>query len=163
VATFTSRPLQPREMNARYILHRRLLGAQSSLDISLPGIEPRFLDCLTLSLLTLQTTLSRDSSVGVATRYGLGGPGSKSRWRRDFWRPSITALGPTSLLYNGYRVFPGGKTAEVKGRVELYLYSISRPSWPVIARTLLLTLLFISSESSLNSMCTTHLFEKPGN
>jgi len=44
--------------------------------------------------------------------------------------------GPPSLLYNGYRVFPGGKvrpgrdadpsppsSAEVKNRVELYLYS----------------------------------------
>jgi len=43
--------------------------------------------------------------------------------------------GPLSLLYNGYRVFPGGKvqpgrnadtsppsTAEVKNRLELYLY-----------------------------------------
>jgi len=43
---------------------------------------------------------------------------------------------PPSLLYNGYRVFPGGKvrpgrdadpstpySAEVKNRVELYLYS----------------------------------------
>jgi len=41
--------------------------------------------------------------------------------------------GPPSLLYNGYRVFPGGKVrpgrdadpsnAEVKNRVEQYLYS----------------------------------------
>jgi len=43
---------------------------------------------------------------------------------------------PKSLLYNGYRVFPGGKvrpgrdtdpshlsSAEVKNRVEIYLYS----------------------------------------
>jgi len=54
--------------------------------------------------------------------------------------------GPPSLLrvYNGYRVFPGGKAAgawrdhppppgaEVKERVELYLYSPSGPSWPVL-------------------------------
>jgi hypothetical protein len=51
--------------------------------------------------------------------------------------------GPPSLLYNGYRVsFPGVKrsrrgvnhppssSAEVKERVELYLYSPSGPSWP---------------------------------
>ena len=44
--------------------------------------------------------------------------------------------GPPNLLYNGYRVFPGGKvrpgrdadpsppsSAKVKNRVELYLYS----------------------------------------
>ena len=52
-----------------------------------------------------------------------------------------------SLLYNGYRIFPGGKAAgtlrwpppssiEVQGRVELYLYSPSGPSWPVIGWTL---------------------------
>jgi len=31
--------------------------------------------------------------------------------------------GPPSLLYNGYRVFPAGKAAGVKERVELYIYS----------------------------------------
>ena len=53
----------------------------------------------------------RDSSVGIATRYGLDGPGIESRWRRDFPHPSRPALGPPSLLYNGYRVFPAGKPA----------------------------------------------------
>jgi hypothetical protein len=37
--------------------------------------------------------------------------GSKSRWRRYFPHPSTPALGPT--LYNGHRVFPGGKAAGV--------------------------------------------------
>jgi len=48
--------------------------------------------------------------------------------------------GPPGLLYNGYRVFPGGKvvgrgvnhpppsSADVKERVELYIYSPSGPS-----------------------------------
>ena len=53
--------------------------------------------------------------------------------------------GPPSLLYNGYRVsFPGVKrpgrgveqslpsSAEVKEIVDLYLYSPSGPSWPVV-------------------------------
>jgi hypothetical protein len=47
------------------------------------------------------------SSVGIATDYGLNGPGIESRW--EIFRPSRLDLGPTSLLYNGYRVFPGGK------------------------------------------------------
>jgi hypothetical protein len=36
-----------------------------------------------------------DSSVGIATRYGLNGPGIESRWGRDFSHPSRPALGPT--------------------------------------------------------------------
>ena len=52
---------------------------------------------------------------------------------------------PPSLLYNGYRVFPGGKgagagrwppsSARVKERVGLYLYSPSGPLGPVLRRT----------------------------
>ena len=34
------------------------------------------------------------SSVGIATDYGLGGPGIESRWGEIF-RPSSLALGPT--------------------------------------------------------------------
>ena len=50
------------------------------------------------------------SSVGIATGYGLDGPGIESRWGRDFPHLSRPALGPTpSPLYNGYRIFPGGK------------------------------------------------------
>ena len=49
------------------------------------------------------------SSVGIATDYGLRGPGIESRWGRDF-PPVQTGPGtPPSLLYSGYRVFPGGK------------------------------------------------------
>ena len=40
-------------------------------------------------------TVGRDSSVGIATRYGLDGPGIESRWRQDFPHPSTPALGPT--------------------------------------------------------------------
>jgi hypothetical protein len=32
--------------------------------------------------------------VGIATRYGLDGPGIKSRWGRDFSHPSRPAMGP---------------------------------------------------------------------
>jgi len=34
------------------------------------------------------------SVVGIATGYGLEGPGIKSQWRRDFPHPSRPALGP---------------------------------------------------------------------
>jgi len=35
------------------------------------------------------------SVVGIATGYGLGGPGIESRWGRDFPHLSRPALGPT--------------------------------------------------------------------
>ena len=54
--------------------------------------------------------VGRDSSVGMATGYGLDGLGIESWWGARFSltcpdRPS----GPPSLQYNGYRVFHGGK------------------------------------------------------
>ena len=93
-------------------------------------------------------TVGQDSSVGIATRYGLDGPEIESRWGRDFPHPSRPALGSPSLLYNGYRVFPGGKaagawrwppipsSAEVKERLELYLCSPCGTSWPVLGWSL---------------------------
>ena len=64
--------------------------------------------------------------------------------------------GPTSLLYNGYRVFflgvkrPGrgvnqtpSSSAEVKERVELYLYYSSESSEPVVGQTLPLPFSFL--------------------
>jgi hypothetical protein len=38
---------------------------------------------------------SRDTSVGIATRYGLVGPGIESRWERDVRHLSIPAVRPT--------------------------------------------------------------------
>jgi hypothetical protein len=49
----------------------------------------------------------RYSAVGIATRYGLDGPGIEYRWRRDFPHPSRRSLGPPSLLYNAYRIISG--------------------------------------------------------
>jgi hypothetical protein len=37
----------------------------------------------------------RDSSVGIATRYGLDGPGIECQWGRVFPHPSRPALGST--------------------------------------------------------------------
>ena len=99
--------------------------------------------------------VGRDSSVGIETRYGLNGPEIESRWRRDFPHLSRPAWSPPSLLYNGYRVFPGVKavgawrcpptpsSAEVKERVQLYLYSPSGLSWPVLGWTLSLLVIII--------------------
>ena len=39
-------------------------------------------------------SVDRDRVVGIATRYGLHGPGTESRWGRDFPHPSRQALGP---------------------------------------------------------------------
>jgi hypothetical protein len=91
--------------------------------------------------------VGRDSSVGIATRYGLDGTGIESRWGRDFPHPSRPSLGPTQLPIQWVPgLFPGGKVAgawrgvdhlpssnaEVKERIELYLYPFSGPSWPVL-------------------------------
>ena len=96
------------------------------------------------------------SSVGIATRYGLEGPGIESRWGDEIFltRPD-RPWGPPSLLYNWYRVFPGGKAAgawrwtptpsssEVEERVELYFYAPSVPSCPVLGWTLPLPLPYV--------------------
>ena len=36
------------------------------------------------------TSVGRDSSVGIATRYGLDGPGTESRWGARFFAPVQT-------------------------------------------------------------------------
>ena len=64
--------------------------------------------------------------------------------------------GPPSLLYNGYRVFfsgvkrpgcgvnhPPPSSAEVEGRVELYICSLFGPSWPVLGEILPLPLHYL--------------------
>ena len=49
------------------------------------------------------------SVVGITTGYGLDGPGIESQWGQDFPHLSKPALGLPSLMYNGFRVFPGCK------------------------------------------------------
>jgi hypothetical protein len=73
------------------------------------------LDARDFSVLQIVQT-GRDSSVGIATRYGLDGPGIESRWGRDFLQPSRPALGPTQppvRLIPG--LFPGGEAAGAWG------------------------------------------------
>ena len=87
----------------------------------------------------------RDSSAGIATRYGLDGLGIESRWGARSSAPVQTdpgahpafyTLGTASLLgvkRPGRGVHhPPPSSAEVEVRVELYIYSPSGPSWPVL-------------------------------
>jgi len=89
--------------------------------------------------------VGRDSAVGIATRYGLDGPGIESRWGAGFSAPVQTGSGAHPASYTtGTGSFPEVQrpargadhpppsSAEVRERVELYLYSTSGPSWPVI-------------------------------
>jgi len=51
-------------------------------------------------------TVGRDSSVGIAIRYGLNGPRIESGGGEIF-RTLDRHWGPPGLLYNGYRCFSG--------------------------------------------------------
>jgi len=78
---------------------------------------------------------------GTATCYGLGRNGDRIPVGARF-SALMPALGPTQPpLQVVPSLFPGGKvavdhpppySAEVKERVDLYLYSPSGHSWPVI-------------------------------
>ena len=58
----------------------------------------------------LHTKRGPGSSVGITTGYGLDGPGIESRWGGEIFRTCPDRpWGPSSLLYNGYRIFDGGK------------------------------------------------------
>ena len=76
------------------------------------------------------------SVIGIATGYGLDGPGIESRWGRAFPHLSKPALGPTHPPVQWVSGLSRGKdrpgheadpstpsSAVVKERVELYLYS----------------------------------------
>jgi hypothetical protein len=89
--------------------------------------------------------VSLDSSVGIATRYGMDGPGIESLWGARFSAPVETDSGahPASYTIGTGSVrgvnrsrrgldHPPSSSAEVKERVGLYLYSPSGYSWPVL-------------------------------
>ena len=92
--------------------------------------------------------VGRGTSVGIATRCGLDRPGIGSRWGARFSTSVQTVPGtnPASCTM-GTESFPVVKrprraehhpttsSTEIKERVELYLYSHSRPSWSGIGRT----------------------------
>jgi len=81
----------------------------------------------------------------METRYGLDGPGIESRWGEgDFSHLSRPALRPTQpptqwvpgltegKAAGAWRLPPTTFSAEFKERVQLYLYSPSGTSWPVL-------------------------------
>ena len=89
------------------------------------------------------------SVVGTAPRYGLDGPRIKSQWGARFSAPVRTVPGAHPVSYTmgtrsppwvkwpGHCVnHPHPSITKVKGRVELYLYSPSGPSCPVLGWTL---------------------------
>ena len=107
-----------------------------------------------------------DSSVDIATRNGLDGPGIESRSEARFSAPAQTGPGSHPASYTmGTGSFLGVKrpgrgvdhppssSAEVNERVELYLYSTSGPSWPVLGRPLPSTSFrkhrFVTSEETI--------------
>ena len=53
-----------------------------------------------------------DCAVGIATGHGLDDPGSNPGGGEIIRTCPDRPWSPPSLLYNGYRVFPGGKAAE---------------------------------------------------
>jgi len=55
--------------------------------------------------------MNQNISVGIATRYGLDGPGSNPGNAEIFHASPVRPWGPPSLLYNKYRFFPEGKAA----------------------------------------------------
>ena len=104
---------------------------------------------LTIFNALIYSTVGRDSSVGIATRYGLEGPWIESRWGARFSAPVQTGTGayPASCTmgtgsFLGVKLLGRGAyhppPSKCRGqeRVGLYLYSPSGPSWLVMGAPL---------------------------
>jgi len=64
-----------------------------------------------LNVTCIYVMMGRDSSIGIASPYGLDGPGSSPGGGKIFRTRPDRPWCPPNLLYNGYRVFPGDKAA----------------------------------------------------
>jgi hypothetical protein len=89
--------------------------------------------------------MGRSSSVGIATLYGLDGPGIEFGWgarlsapvQTDIWAyPASYTMGTGSfpgVIRTGRGVdHPFPSSSEAKERVELHLYPSYGPSWSVL-------------------------------
>jgi hypothetical protein len=96
-----------------------------------------YLVAVTLFIIAAKvTSVDRNSSIDIAIRYGLDGPGIGPRWRRDFPHPSRTVLGPTHLPVPGlFLGVKGGVSSTtpsiVEGKERVGLYRCS-PFGPVL-------------------------------
>jgi hypothetical protein len=72
-------------------------------------------------ILVIIFVAGRDSSVGIATRYGLDGLGIESRWWRDFQHTSRPTLG---LTQSPIQWVPGHSRGESGRGVELTTHPI---------------------------------------
>ena len=90
-----------------------------------------------ISIVYLFRAGSQDGVNGIGTRYGLEGPGIESRWGEIFRTYPDRLRCPPSLLYNGYRVFPGGKGGQgVMLTTHPLLVLRLRKSWAIPSLTL---------------------------
>jgi len=68
--------------------------------------------CCKLFIALRVNDVGRDSSVGIVTHYGAGRSGDRAPAEGGIFRTRPDKPWSTpSLIYNGYRVFPGGKEA----------------------------------------------------
>jgi hypothetical protein len=64
--------------------------------------------CVAFFIMDSSYVVSRDSSAGIVTCYGLDGPGIESQWGEIFHTRPDRPWGPPNLLHNGHRVFARG-------------------------------------------------------
>jgi hypothetical protein len=115
-----------------------------------------------------RTTLHKDYNFTTISSTGWTVRGSNPVWGEIFLTRPDRPWGPPILLYNGYRVsFPGVKrpgrgvdhsplsSVRVKERVELYLYSASGPSRPVLGRTLPLPIFYLKCSVNTDTQTDT--------
>ena len=121
VTPITCTPKSPPGISTRELpilteAFRRFLQPALAIAGVVPHIRPRPLPVTSFTIIYLLIVLSldvgRDSSVGIATRYGLDGPRIEYRWGRNFSHQSRPALGPTQFPVQWVPgLFPGGKAA----------------------------------------------------